>query len=408
MSASAQSSKAGEQAFEVAEVRSAEPKRILFLDHALIVGGAQLALWDHIRHLDRTRFEPQVMCSGAVPALIEQLRHQRVRTHLVDWPRLRRPTPTILASVVDVGRRLRDVVRDEKIDLIVANTSRTAYVAAAAMFRSPTPLIWWVRDFDFGRTLFRLFARVPRRIIYVSRALRSYYGASEDSKEAIVYVGNDLYEKLAAYSPEHVQSARARCGAKPGDIVVGFMGRLVEGKGPQDLIAAIAMLRPEFPNLRLIVVGTGKGQVGDVEERLRRQVADGGLGDVVHFAGYQAEEGLYYQMFDVFVLSSRYQEAMPTSVIQAMMARRPVIATRTGGTPEIVRDGETGLLVPPSEPRALAEALRRLLRGRETAVRLATAAYTQVMTHHRQDAVTRRLEDVYDSVLDAPVPKTAA
>jgi glycosyltransferase involved in cell wall biosynthesis len=373
-------------------------KRILFLDHTPFIGGAQLALWDHIRHLDRARFEPQVLCAGTVPEFVEQLRRHAVPTHLLDWPRLRQPTPLTFARVVRAGFHLRRIIRERGIDLVVANTSRTAYTAAATMLGSSVPIIWWVRDFDFGRRWFRALRRVPSRIIFVSNALRRHYDGWDEPKYDVVYVGSDVYEKLGTYSPDQVRATRARCGFGPNDVVVGFMGRLVEGKGPEDLVDAVAQLRGEFPHLRLAVVGTGRGQTGDVEDRLRHRVAAAGLSGVVHFAGHQSEEGLYYQMLDVFALSSRYREAMATSVIQAMMARKPVVATRTGGTPEVVLDGKNGIVVPPSDSNALADALRCVLRDPAAARRMAAAAYDHVMAHHRQDVVTRRAEAVYESV----------
>ena len=382
-------------------------KRILFLDHAPFAGGAQRALCDHIRHLDRARFEPHILCAAAVPQFIDEMRRHAARTHLLDWPRLRHPTPLTFARVVRAGFHLRRIIREQDIDLVVANTSRTAYTAAVSMLGSPVPLVWWVRDFDFGRRVFRALGRVPSRIIFVSNALLSYYERSGDPTCAVVYVGNDLYEKLGTYSSDQIRSARARCGFSADDVVVGFMGRLVEGKGVEDLVDAVAELRSEFPNLRLAIVGSGKGQTGDVEDRLRRRVAAAGMNGVVHFAGHQSEEGLYYQSFDVFVLSSRYREAMATSVIQAMMARKPVIATSTGGTPEVVLDGKTGILVPPSDPKALAEALRRLLRDPAAATRMAALAYDRAMAHHRQDVLTRRAETVYESALHMARPETA-
>ena len=382
-------------------------KRILFLDHTPFVGGAQLALCDHIRHLDRARFEPQVLCAPTVPEFVEQMRRQDVRIHLLDWPRLRQPTPLTFARVVRAGSHLRKVIRERDIDLVVANTSRTAYTAAVSMLGSPVPLVWWVRDFDFGRRVFRALGRVPSRIIFVSNALRSHYERLDDSRCAVVYVGNDLYERLGTYSPDQVRAARAQCGFSADDVVVGFMGRLVEGKGPEDLVDAVAQLSNEFPRLRLAIVGSGKGQTGDVEDRLRRRVVAAGMSGVVHFAGHRSEEGLYYQLFDVFVLSSRYREAMATSVIQAMMARKPVIATSTGGTPEVVLDGTNGILVPPSDPTALAAALRRVLRDPASATRMAASAYDHVMAHHRQDTLTRRAEAVYESALHMDRPETA-
>lgn len=374
-------------------------KRILFLDHAPIVGGAQLALRDHLRHLDRSRFVPQVLCAPTVPALVEQFRSVALRTHTFDWPRLRGLTPLTAARAACAASRLRRIIHEQHIDLVVANTSRTAYTAAAAMMRSPVPLVWWVRDFDFGRHWLRGLARVPRRVIFVSNALRNYYRLPDDSQQSVVYVGNDLYEQLDALPPESLRSTRALCGFGADDVVVGFMGRLVEGKGPQDLVDAVAQLRGEFPEIRLAIVGAGHGQSGDVEASLRQRVIDLGLSDIVHFAGFQHEQALFYKTFDVFVLSSRYQEAMATSLIQAMMAQTPVIATRTGGTPEVVRDGQTGILVPPGQPKALAEALRRVLRDPAAARRLAASAYDHVMRHHRQDTVTRQAEAIYESAL---------
>lgn len=374
-------------------------RRILFLDHTPFIGGAELALLDHIRYLDRTRFEPHVVCSAVVPELIARFQSLDAPTHVLDWPRLRGATPMTLVRAAAAIRQLREIIQRESIDLVVSNTSRTAYIAAATLARSSVPLIWWVRDFDFGRGWFRLLAWVPRRILCVSNAVRAHYGGSRNTKFRVVFVGNDLFERLAAYPEAEVQALRSSMRIEPDDVTVGFMGRLVEGKGPEDLLDAFERLYAEFPHLRLVFVGTGKGQEGDVEDRLRRRVSDSGLTSVVHFAGHRTEEALFYQMFDVFVLSSRFQDAMPTSVIQAMMAAKPVIATRTGGTPEVVEDGETGILVPPHQPAAIADALRRILTDSPMARRLAAAGHARVMTSHRQEPLTREIEELYQSVL---------
>ena len=373
--------------------------RVLFLDHTPFVGGAQLALLDHVRHLDGSRFEAQIACSASVPSLVDQFRGFGTRTHLVDWPRLRQPTPATIARVISAGVRLRKIIRDEHIDLVVANTSRTAYIASLSLLGSSIPLIWWVRDFDFGRRWFDLLAGVPRRFVCVSNAVRDFYGGANNSKFSVVPVGNDLHDRLAAYDVDQIRASRASWGVEPGDVVIGYMGRLVEGKGPEDVLSAFELLRPDFPELRLMIVGTGKGQEGDVEAKLHARVTEAGLNAVVRFTGHQTEDALYYQMFDIFVLSSRYPDAMSISVVQAMMAGKPVIATRTGGTPEVVVHDETGILVPPRQPKAMADALRGLLLDPGSASAMARAAQTRVMSRHRQDFVTREVERVYSSLL---------
>jgi glycosyltransferase involved in cell wall biosynthesis len=146
--------------------------------------------------------------------------------------------------------------------------------------------------------------------------------------------------------------------------------------------------------VKLLVVGTGSGQQGDVEARVREAVAVKGL-SYVRFAGYQADEALYYSLFDVFVLATRTGEPYATSVVQAMMAGKPVVATATGGTPELVKDRETGMLVPPSAPGEMAAALRALLEEPGLAERVAAAGRDCVMRNNREEVTTARMERLY-------------
>lgn len=375
-------------------------KRILFVDHTPFVGGAELALAEHIRHLDRRRFTPVVACTPTVPSLVERYRAAGAEVHFTPLPRLRAKTPLVLPRLAHAARALRGLVCRERIDLVVGNTSRASYIASLALAGGRVPLLWWVRDFDHGKGWFRLLGRVPRRIVCVSESIREFYGGRGE-RFPVVVVGNDLCNRLGEHPAAAVRAERARWGLEPEDTVIGFMGRLVEGKGPQDLVAAVAALAREYPRLRLLLVGTGRGQEGDVEERLRREVMERGLEPVVTFAGFQADEALYYQMFDVFAHTSRFREAMPTSAIQAMMAGKPVVATATGGTPEVVRHRQTGLLVSPGEPAALAGALRELLENPGLASTLASAGRENALARHREEVTTGQVEEIYDSVVQA-------
>jgi glycosyltransferase involved in cell wall biosynthesis len=151
------------------------------------------------------------------------------------------------------------------------------------------------------------------------------------------------------------------------------------------------------PRVKLLVVGTGSHQQGDVEARVRQTVAVRGL-SYVRFAGYQADEALYYRLFDVFVLATRTPEPYATSVVQAMMAGKPVVGTASGGTPELVKDRQTGMLVPPSEPRRMAAALRALLDEPGLAERVAAAGRSYVMENNREEVTTARVERLYDEL----------
>ncbi|HXT16671.1 MAG TPA: glycosyltransferase family 4 protein [Gemmatimonadaceae bacterium] len=372
--------------------------RIVFLDHSPIIGGAQLALAEHIRHLDRDRFEAHVVCGRDEPEMTRRFRDAGAAVHEFDWPRLRALSPLRVPHLIGRARALRRLVLGLRPDVVVANTSRTAYMSALALAGSGAHVVWWVRDFEFGRRVFRLLERSATRIVCVSHAIREFYGGTGDPRFDVVYVGSGLHARLAEIGAGDIAAERARWGLDASDLVVGYMGRLVEGKGPQDLVAAAERLAGEFPRLRVLIVGTGRGQTGDNERALHDLVAARGLEPIVRFAGFQSNEALYYRLFDVFVLTSRYREAMPTSAIQAMMAETPVVATNTGGTPEVVVDGETGLLVPPANPDALAAAIGRVLRDPGLARRLTEAGAARTAAAHREERVSAQLMSIYELI----------
>jgi glycosyltransferase involved in cell wall biosynthesis len=373
-------------------------KRVLFVDHAPIVGGAQLVLATHIEQLDRKRFTPLVACTDAVPALVERYRAAGAEVHTVPMDRLRERSLRVVGRLLRSAVELRRVVVREKVDLVVSNTSRAAYVASLALVGTGVPLVWWVRDFLFGERVFRALRSAPHAIIGVSHAIRSHYGGDGDDRFHVVWVGSDIHRRVDSVTREAIDRERARWGIQPGQVVVGFMGRLVADKGPEDLVAAVERLQPEFPQLRLLLVGTGHGQEGDVEGRLRDDASRRRL-RFVSFAGHQSDEALYYRLFDLFVLSTRNAEPFATSVVQAMMAGKPVVATETGGTPELVRHGITGLLVPPASPERLADALATLLRDPALARSMAATARDWVMEHNREEVITAQAEAIYASVL---------
>ena len=120
--------------------------------------------------------------------------------------------------------------------------------------------------------------------------------------------------------------------------------------------------------------------------------------DRVVFAGRRENAAALLAEVDVFALPS-WTEGMPLVVLEAMAQRRPVVATPVGGTPEVVLDGETGLLIPPRDPDALAEALRRLLADNDLRRRMGDAGYERVRTRFSADAMTSRMLEVYDEVV---------
>jgi glycosyltransferase involved in cell wall biosynthesis len=173
------------------------------------------------------------------------------------------------------------------------------------------------------------------------------------------------------------------------------VARLARDKGLDVLLEACGLLRARGLDLRLALVGEG-----EEEAALRAQAQRLGLGESVDFLGAVAPGDLapHYRAADVVVLPSR-REGLGLVLVEALFCQRPVIGTRVGGIPDVVADGETGLLVPPDDPLALAEALAHLLSDPVLATRLAAAGYAHVRQHFSAQVVAQRMAAVYRQAL---------
>jgi glycosyltransferase involved in cell wall biosynthesis len=147
------------------------------------------------------------------------------------------------------------------------------------------------------------------------------------------------------------------------------------------------------PTARLLVVGDGP-----LRPALEQKAKERGLNGTVRFLGTVPGAARLLPHFNVFVLSSVW-EGMSNGLLEAMAAGRPVVATRVGGNPEVVVDGETGLLVPLRDPRAMADAVLRLLRDPELARRMGEAASRRARTEFSIPRMVRRMESLYDELL---------
>ena len=175
--------------------------------------------------------------------------------------------------------------------------------------------------------------------------------------------------------------------------MVGSLGRLHPQKGFSDLLTAFAQVRQRIPSVRLFVAGDG-----ELRDDLEAQARSLGMAAVVTFAGVRADVSEVLAALDVFVLPSLW-EGMPNAVLEAMASGLPVVATAVGGTPEVVVDGVTGLLVPPQDPGALAQAIGHLLRDPDLRRRMGRAGRRRVEEHFDVRETVRQVESLYETLL---------
>jgi glycosyltransferase involved in cell wall biosynthesis len=178
-------------------------------------------------------------------------------------------------------------------------------------------------------------------------------------------------------------------GIGPDTVIFGCVARLSEEKAHKDLLAAYAVVRRTYPDTRLVLVGDGP-----LKEGLEGQARRLGILPFVHFAGQRSNVREWLNLFEVFTLAST-RESLPRAAREAMACGLPVIATRVGATREAVRDGENGILVPPSNVDALARAMLHLLLEPETRRRMGERSLAMIAERFSQERWFNDNEAVY-------------
>jgi glycosyltransferase involved in cell wall biosynthesis len=188
-------------------------------------------------------------------------------------------------------------------------------------------------------------------------------------------------------------AARADFGIPEGAPILGIVARLSPEKEHRTLLAAFARVRSVIPAARLLIVGDGP-----LREPLERQVVELQLGDRVHFAGFRADVDRMLAAMDLFVLCSTF-EGTSLTLLEAMGAGLPIVATAVGGTPDVLGGSENGLLVPPQEAEALSQSLISLLSDLDSARAMADRAQERMKAHYGIESMTQQYEDLYERIL---------
>lgn len=242
----------------------------------------------------------------------------------------------------------------------------------------------------FHRTLDNATARLCARIVAVSEGTRRALldqGYPADRIE-VVYNGIELDG-----APSSDGRLRREFGLPPDAPLVGEIARLAAVKGQRELIEALV----QVPEARAVLIGEDIEQGGAYQTELERLAERLAVRERVVFAGYRSDAPALLADLDLIVLPSS-SEGLPIVLLEAMARAKPVIATPVGGTPELVVDGETGLLVPPGDPEALATAIRRLLADPELARRLGETGRERVRERFSASAQAERILALYEEV----------
>jgi glycosyltransferase involved in cell wall biosynthesis len=363
---------------------------LMLLDNPTDQGGAERFALGLAAHLPRDRVEPWVCATrAATPEAVEQL--EAAMVPLVVLGRRRRVDAHRLADLVSLLRR-------ERFDVIHAHMfGSNAWGAVLGRLCHVPVVIAHEHNWSFAGSPARrlvdrhVIARLATRFVAVSDAARNRMIELERIGPGKIVV------LPTAYVPHRVAGAgdpRAELGLGAQARIVAVAASLRPEKALEVLVAAHDRLARDRPDIHLVIAGEGP-----CRPALECQVADLGRGSSVHLLGARHDVGALLAAADVGALSSDW-EGMPLFLLECMALGVPLAATRVGGVPELIEHDQTGLLVPPRDPAALAGAIGALLEDPARSRRLAAAAATRVRDL-TIEAVALRFAEFYECLLAA-------
>jgi len=289
--------------------------------------------------------------------------------------------------------RLSRVLKDLSPEVVHAHDAHAVALASLALSLGHLergPLLLASRRVDFhlqGNSFSRWKYRQVDGFIAASEAIRAMLVADGIAAGRVVTVheGIDVDRVVA----EPAATIHAEFWLPTHAPLVGNVAALVPHKGQRHLIEAAALVVRDVPDARFVILGEG-----DLRQALERQIKDLRLDKHVILAGFRPDVLAFHKGFDLFVMSS-VTEGLGTSLLDAMASSKAIVATRAGGIPEVVVDGETGLLVPPRDHHALAAAIIRLLKDPALRERMGRAGFERVRTRFSAARMVDQTVGVY-------------
>jgi glycosyltransferase involved in cell wall biosynthesis len=399
----------GEETIAVMTAIEAKPAgkkiRILFVSHSPHFFGAEQSLLCLLRGIDRSRFEPVVSLPDRVPDHADRLSTEiaslGIPVHFILsplWINVADDTALTksLLGELAVVDQLQALIDNEGIDIVYTNTI-TRISGAIAAARAGKPHLYHVREvlrdhplrslLDIDST-FRLIARFADAVITNSCAVAKQFDPA-DVRDKLHVVYNAVDPEFFA-RPSTPGKLRRELALEPDAKLIGIIGTIHPHKNHEDLIRAFTIVKDRRVNVRLIVAGDS---FCDYKGRLEEMIRQAGIEDRVHFLGFRSDIADLVHDLDLVVIAS-LAEPFGRTTIEAMAAGKPVVATNTGASPEIVLDGVTGRLVSLHDHQQMAEAIVEILADPELAGKMGRAGRDRAEAEFSSEKYVANVQNV--------------
>jgi L-malate glycosyltransferase len=372
------------------------PNRAIRVAHVvdlLALAGMEYGVVKLVNRLDPKKIESMIVCMRHQTDDVRQLLSSRIPVFELH------KSPGRNWRVIG---RLAARLRSERVDIVHShNWSTFLYSVAAARLAGISTVVHGEHGKDDTvtdprRTLAsRILARGVSRVCTVSRDLaESVVRDWHLPRERVAWIPNGV--DLEEFGRDHpIDGLREELGLASGDRVVMNTGGFRTVKDHPTLLRAFARVHRDDPASRLVLIG--HGSAADPRSGLDRMAGELGVGDSVRFAGVRHDIPRLLRVCDVYVNSSKF-EGMSNTILEAMAAARPVVATAVGGNPELVKDGVTGFLVPAGQPDEMAARVGELLRDPALRSRMGAAGRARIEADHSMAEMVRAYSDLYEEL----------
>lgn len=372
--------------------------KVVYVIGTLDLGGTERQLIALVKGLDRSRFLPIVYCLTATGPLAADLEEAGVKVKcfglrgLKVWRNPIRVAQCLLAFFNDLKKEKPKIVHGFLFHAYILGTFAAKLAGVPIVIASRRSLGHFKEKKWHYLLAERLANRMTDLIVANSEAVRDdviRQEKVEPAKVRVVYNGVDpaLYEIPAD------PALRTSLGIPEEARIVGVVANLIHYKGHRFLLQAWRTVKQKIPGARLLLVGDGplRGALEELAQEL-------GLEKEVRFLGSRQDVPRLFALMDVAVLPS-LEEGFPNAILEAMAAGKPVVATNVGGIPEAVIHGKTGLLVPPKDPQALADAIIQLLCDPKLAEEMGKAGRERVTKEFGLDRMVKEMEGLYEELI---------
>jgi mannosyltransferase len=313
------------------------------------IGGGEYSFFDIISHISNY-FLPVVVTSK-YGTLVDRFKVNNIPTEVIHLSKIR---PWLLPGVLKTIRSLTKATRKAKASIIYANGSRPAFYGGIVGRVLKIPVIWHCRIAEKDPYFDLVLSRLSRLIIVNSLATGKRFSGKTQDKIRVIYNGIDtkwLNDKSVRRA--HVQTLDGK--------ILLVVGRVSKVKRHDLAISAFDETAGFYPDLHLVIVGAKDPDEPGWWNYLQKRTTDSPYAERIHWRGHVEDVRPWYRSASILLLPSD-NESFGRVLVEAMASRIPVVATRVGGVPEIVRHGKDGILVPMGESRKLTDAILRLLK----------------------------------------------